>query len=198
MNSIYKWWRPAPESWTLTVTDVVDKSTRSRMMSGIRGKNTKPELRLRSVLHLAGFRFRLHYRHLPGRPDLVLPKFRAAVFVHGCFWHQHQGCPAATMPASNVAFWQGKLGSNVARDQRTASAVRAAGWRVATIWECALRQLDDGHLAAVVGAWIRGPEASFELPVCSLATMAKPNQTLDLPLLDCGVPQKQSQKGSQI
>ena len=159
------------------MTDVVDKSTRSRMMAGIRGKDTKPELRLRSVLHAAGFRFRLHCRDLPGRPDLVLPKFRAAVFVHGCFWHQHPGCPAATMPASNAAFWQDKLGSNVARDRRTAGAVRAAGWRVATIWECAIRQLDDGQLVAAFDAWIRGSEGSFELPSRSSAATLHQSQT---------------------
>lgn len=150
--------------WTLTVTDVVDKSTRSRMMAGIRSKNTGPELRLRSALHAAGYRFRIHYGHLPGKPDLVLPKFRAAVFVHGCFWHQHPGCPAATIPASNTAFWRDKLSSNTARDQRAVLAIRTVGWRVATIWECAIRKLDDEQLVAAFQEWIKGGDEYFEFP----------------------------------
>src|SRR5688572_25930517 len=105
------------------MADVVDKATRSRMMSGIRGKNTRPEILVRSFLHRAGLRFRLHSNALPGKPDLVFPRHRAAVFVHGCFWHQHQDCRFATQPATNRAFWQKKLEGNVARDARNKTAL---------------------------------------------------------------------------
>ena len=99
------------------MTDVVDRATRSRMMSGIRGRDTKPEKQVRSFLHRAGLRFRLH-ASLPGKPDLVFPKHGAVVFVHGCFWHRHAGCRYATTPSSNVDFWQAKFDANVARDKR--------------------------------------------------------------------------------
>ena len=102
------------------MTDIVDQQTRSRMMSGIRGKNTKPELALRRALHARGFRFRLHSGKVHGRPDLVLPKHRAVVFVHGCFWHRHEGCRYATTPSTRPEFWRAKFDANVARD----SAVR--------------------------------------------------------------------------
>lgn len=106
------------------------------MMSGIKGKNTKPELIVRRFLHGEGLRFRLHGRKLPGRPDLVFPRHRAAVLVHGCFWHQHKGCQYAYMPATNTKFWREKLEGNAARDQRSESALRNLGWRVFTVWEC--------------------------------------------------------------
>lgn len=117
------------------MADVVDKETRSRMMSGIRGKNTKPELTVRSFLHRAGLRFRLHAK-LPGKPDLVLPKYRTAVFVHGCFWHRHKGCPKTTSPQTRHGWWAEKFESNIARDRRNVIALRKLGWRVMTIWEC--------------------------------------------------------------
>lgn len=120
------------------MADVVDRRTRSRMMSGIKGRDTKPERVVRSYLHRAGLRFRLHRTGLPGRPDLVFPKFRVAVFVHGCFWHRHESCRFATTPASNVAFWQAKFAQNVDRDSRVQRELRRAGWRVVTVWECDL------------------------------------------------------------
>jgi DNA mismatch endonuclease (patch repair protein) len=116
--------------------DIVDKQTRSRMMSGIRGKNTNPELVVRKHLHGAGFRFRLHDRSLPGAPDIVLPKYRAAVQVRGCFWHQHHGCKYAYMPKSNIEFWSEKLRGNVERDARNDAALTELGWRVFVVWEC--------------------------------------------------------------
>ena len=118
------------------MADIVDKATRSRMMSGIRGSNTKPELLVRRFLHRAGLRYRLHDRRLPGRPDLVFPKYRTVVEVRGCFWHQHPGCRFAYMPQSNNKFWATKLAGNVARDQRNEEALRSLGWRVVVIWEC--------------------------------------------------------------
>lgn len=118
------------------VADIVNKSTRSRMMSGIRGKNTKPEVLVRRFLHGRGLRFRLHDKKLPGRPDIVLPRWHAAVMVHGCFWHQHPGCRFAYMPTSNSMFWRAKLAGNVDRDRRQIAALRRHGWRVLVLWEC--------------------------------------------------------------
>ena len=124
------------------MSDIVDRKTRSRMMSGIRGKDTHPEITVRKYLHGAGFRYRLHGRHLPGRPDIVLPKYRTVVFVHGCFWHQHSGCKYAYKPKSNRAFWKRKLGSNVKRDKEVRKQLRKLGWIVMVAWECKLRESD--------------------------------------------------------
>lgn len=128
------------------MVDVVDRATRSRMMSGIRGRDTKPEKLVRSFLHRAGLRFRL-YASLPGKPDLVFPKYRAVVFVHGCFWHRHAGCRYATTPSSNAEFWRTKFDSNVARDNRVARQLRKEGWRVFLVWTC---RIDEGHLQSLV------------------------------------------------
>lgn len=98
------------------MVDIVDAETRSRMMAGIKGKNTKPELAVRLALHARGFRYRLHSKKVHGRPDLVLPKHRAVIFVHGCFWHRHEGCRYATNPSTRTAFWQAKFEANVAQD----------------------------------------------------------------------------------
>lgn len=115
------------------------------MMSGIRSVNTAPEKLVRSHLHRAGLRFVLHAR-LPGKPDIVLPKYGAVVFVHGCFWHRHPGCRFATTPTSNAAFWQEKFAANVARDARVARRLRRDGWRVFTVWSCTLTL---GRMAAL-------------------------------------------------
>jgi len=119
--------------------DIVDRATRSRMMSAIRGRDTKPELVVRSYLHRSGLRFRLHSR-LPGKPDLVLPKYRAAVFVHGCFWHRHEGCRFSTTPASNANFWAKKFADNVRRDDHVRRQLAQLGWRVLVIWSCELNE----------------------------------------------------------
>lgn len=120
------------------MADEVDKQTRSRMMSGIKGKNTKPELLLRQALHARGFRFRIHDKRLPGKPDIVLPKWHVAVQVHGCFWHRHDSCDKATTPATNVDFWQEKFALNVLRDQLKVTALMEMGWRLLIVWECAI------------------------------------------------------------
>lgn len=129
------------------MTDVVDRKTRSRMMAAITGRNTAPERIVRSFLHRAGLRFRLHRRDLPGRPDLILPRYRTAVFVHGCFWHRHTGCRFATTPASNKEFWARKFEENVRRDRRTIRTLRRAGWRVIVVWEC---RTGERHLERVL------------------------------------------------
>jgi DNA mismatch endonuclease (patch repair protein) len=130
------------------MADVVDKATRSRMMAGIQGKNTKPELLVRKYLHSRGLRFRLHAKELPGKPDLVFPKYKAVVFVHGCFWHSHPRCKFATVPATNIEFWKQKLDANRERDQRDKRRLKTRGWRVLTVWEC---QMDERHLSGLVG-----------------------------------------------
>jgi DNA mismatch endonuclease (patch repair protein) len=116
--------------------DTLTRERRSWNMSRIKGRDTKPELLVRSVLHRLGYRFRLHQKKLPGRPDLVLPKHRTVVFVHGCFWHRHPRCRYAYTPKSNIAFWTTKFEQNVARDREARRALRKAGWRVVVIWEC--------------------------------------------------------------
>ena len=121
------------------MADVVDRETRSRMMAGIRSRDTKPERQVRSMLHRMGYRFTLRNRKLPGSPDIVLPRYRTAIFVHGCFWHRHPGCPKATIPATRAEFWQQKFAANVARDARAVQALDVLGWRVVTVWECELR-----------------------------------------------------------
>lgn len=118
------------------LTDVVDRKTRSRMMAGIRGRNTKPEIVVRSYLHAAGLRFRIHGARLPGRPDIVFPRYRTVVFVHGCFWHRHPGCRYATTPVSRTEFWSRKFTQNVQRDAIKGMALENGGWNVLTIWEC--------------------------------------------------------------
>jgi DNA mismatch endonuclease (patch repair protein) len=129
------------------MVDIVDKATRSRMMAGMRSRHTKPEMTLRRGLHRAGYRYRLHARDLPGRPDLVLPRFRAVILVHGCFWHRHDGCRFSTDPATNADFWREKFARNVERDRQNREQLRSAGWRVGIVWECALR----AHPARTVG-----------------------------------------------
>lgn len=120
------------------MADVVDAATRSRMMAGIQSKNTKPETLIRKALHARGFRYSLHPKRLPGKPDIVMPKWRVIIFVHGCFWHIH-GCSLSKMPTTNVAFWEAKLAANQRRDSLVKKQLADAGWRVATVWECATR-----------------------------------------------------------
>ena len=109
-------------------------------MSGIQSKNTKPEMLVRRYLYAQGFRYRLHTRELPGSPDLVLPKYRVVIFVHGCFWHRHASCRFATQPSSNIERWETKFQINVERDARNVAALQATGWRVLVVWECELKR----------------------------------------------------------
>ena len=118
------------------MTDSVSKAERSRIMSRIHGRDTKPELVVRSLVHRMGYRFRLHRADLPGKPDLVLPRHRKVIFVHGCFWHGHEGCARSRRPSSNVSFWSRKLDGNIARDARLERELKLADWRVLIVWEC--------------------------------------------------------------
>jgi DNA mismatch endonuclease, patch repair protein len=116
--------------------DILSSEARSALMSRIRGKNTKPELVVRHLLHSMGYRFRLHRRDLPGTPDLVLPKYRLAFLVHGCFFHHHGGCRLAYVPKTRTDFWREKFSKNIERDRKVQRALRAAGWTPIVIWEC--------------------------------------------------------------
>lgn len=116
--------------------DTISKTRRSWNMSRIRGKDTSPEIAVRSSLHRLGFRFRLHVGDLPGRPDIVLSGFGTVIFVHGCFWHRHKGCRYAYTPKTQTSFWEAKFAANVARDSANKKALKKLGWRVLTVWEC--------------------------------------------------------------
>lgn len=131
------------------MADTISAERRSWNMSRITGRNTKPEILLRSLLHRAGFRFRLHAKDLKGRPDIVLPKYRMAIFVHGCFWHRHAGCRNATIPATRIEFWTAKFDGNVERDSRNAAALEEAGWTVITVWECDLKSNPNSVVAMI-------------------------------------------------
>lgn len=122
------------------MTDVFSRKKRSWIMSRVKGRDTGPELVVRSQIHRMGYRFRLCCRDLPGYPDIVLPHHRKVVFVHGCFWHSHRGCPRATKPASNRAFWRKKLRSNFTRDRKHMTQIRKLGWKALVVWECEVKQ----------------------------------------------------------
>lgn len=138
-----------------TMTDMFTPEERSRIMSLIKSRDTKPELIVRRVTHRLGFRFRLHRTDLPGRPDIVLPKFAAIINVHGCFWHRHSCKGGQREPVSNVAYWQAKRARNVARDRRNLRLLRKQGWRVLVVWECQLG--DPEKLANRIERFIRLP-----------------------------------------
>lgn len=130
------------------MVDIVPPAVRSKMMSGIRAKNTKPEMQVRQALHALGFRYRLHRKELAGCPDIVMTSRKIAIFVHGCFWHQHVNCRYAKLPGTRSVWWRDKLDKNQARDERAIAALMDAGWRVLVIWECALR---NRNTSAVIG-----------------------------------------------
>jgi DNA mismatch endonuclease (patch repair protein) len=146
------------------LADVVDPATRSRMMSGIRGKNTKPELLIRKALHARGFRYRLHC-DLPGKPDICLPKHRAVIFVHGCFWHGHE-CHLFKWPATRPEFWRAKIGRNREVDRAAEGRLALEGWRVGVVWECALKgreRLPLQHTVETLSEWLRSSHAACEI-----------------------------------
>lgn len=134
-------------------------------MSGIRGKDTKPEHHIRRILHRNGFRYRLHVKDLPGKPDIVLPRYHAVILVSGCFWHGH-GCHLYKVPGTRTEFWTTKIDRNRANDRHVLESLQESGWRVATVWECALRgklRIDDIVIAARLSDWIQSSEKSFDL-----------------------------------
>lgn len=147
------------------MTDVVDAETRSRMMSGIRGKDTQPEMLIRSMLHRAGFRYRLHHAGLPGKPDLVFPKYKALILINGCFWHGHD-CHLFKWPSSRPEFWREKIEGNKARDVNNLRKCRDAGWRVMVIWECAMKGKDRvpaEELPICIQDWLLGEDMFIEI-----------------------------------
>lgn len=135
--------------------DRISRTIRSRIMSRIRGKDTKPEMLVRRLLHGLGYRYRLYRRDLPGTPDLVFPGRRKIIFVHGCFWHQHD-CPRGSRPSSNKQFWNAKLKHNVERDNKNISDLVAAGWSVLVIWECETKSLN--ALSARITSFLEHPD----------------------------------------
>lgn len=140
--------------------DIYDSRKRSALMSGVRDRNTKPEIIVRRILHRMGYRFRLHRRDLPGRPDIVLPRYRAAVFVNGCFWHQHEGCKRARRPESNRRFWDTKLNANVLRDRRNRADLEELGWIVHIVWECEASRTEE--TSKKLFRWLQGIEPQQE------------------------------------
>ena len=133
--------------------DIFSRQKRSSVMARIRGRDTKPELQLRRALWAEGFRYSLHRKELPGRPDLVFNKWDAVVFVHGCFWHAHENCAGFRMPKSRVEFWRGKLDGNRLRDQRNALGLVESGWSVAVVWECAI-EANLECTTAILSKWL--------------------------------------------
>ena len=121
--------------------DVFTKKKRSSVMAKIKAKDTKPEILVRKLLHRMGYRFRLHNKHLPGKPDVCLEKYNTVIFIHGCFWHNHKKCNDGKIPKSNVGYWQPKIQGNIARDKRNNLALKRMGWKIITIWECSLNDL---------------------------------------------------------
>ena len=137
--------------------DKVDKETRSKIMSKVGQKATGPEMKLRRALHKLGFRYRVNVRKLPGSPDLVFPKYKAVIFVHGCFWHRHEGCKYATTPKSRIEFWEAKFKANVERDRRNVEALLNDGWRVMVVWECALKKsqkMEFEEVVTLIAEWL--------------------------------------------
>lgn len=151
------------------MTDVLTRDQRQRNMRNIKGKNTKPEILLRKALHARGLRYRLHYRRLPGSPDLAFPKYHAVVFVHGCFWHRH-GCKYTSMPSTRRDFWGQKFLQNVRRDEKVAKELEQAGWRVGIVWECQLKEAHGnlGPLCDQLILFLKDMSRSF----CNIGTIS--------------------------
>jgi DNA mismatch endonuclease (patch repair protein) len=150
------------------MVDIVDASTRSRMMSGIRSKDTRHEIEIRKKLFSLGYRYRLHDSRLPGKPDIILPRYKAVVFIHGCFWHAHD-CELFKMPSTRVAFWRQKLDRNKQKDRENNNALKNLGWRISTIWECSFRgtgKKREKEIDAIVNKivkWLRSGKNSLEI-----------------------------------
>lgn len=146
------------------IIDPPVEPSRSKLMSRVRQANTKPELVVRRLLHALGYRFRLHRRGLPGTPDIVLPRHRTAIFVHGCFWHRHEGCSRTTTPKTRQEFWQTKFDTNVARDRRNLDLLATLGWRSIVIWECETK--DPGSLSTRLSTLLASPSPAGDCHIC--------------------------------
>lgn len=144
------------------MVDTISKQKRSTVMSRIKSKNTQPEIIVRKLLHGAGFRYRLHNQKLPGKPDLVLKKYRLCIFVHGCFWHAHESCKLAHAPKSRIEYWQNKLNKNVYRDKQNITRLIDQGWRVAVVWECYTRYTADEEMKSSLTQAIEGSEEFYQ------------------------------------
>lgn len=147
------------------MTDIVDPATRSRMMSGIRSENTKPEMLVRKALHKIGFRYRLHDSRIPGKPDLVFPKYHAVLFVNGCFWHGHD-CPLFRMPETRNEFWKDKIRKNLERDAVVLKRLEDIGWRFGIVWECSLKgkkRIGTEEIVKRIVAWLESDTKEFEI-----------------------------------
>jgi len=139
------------------MSDIVSSEVRSRMMAGIKGKDTKPEIFLRKSLHKLGFRYRLHDRRLPGKPDMVFPRYRAVIFAHGCFWHGHS-CHLFKMPSTREDFWKEKINRNRELDSQHIERLREMGWRIGIVWECAIKgkyRLDSEEVIGIFAQWLQ-------------------------------------------
>ncbi len=144
--------------------------SRSEVMARIGYKDTRPEMIVRQGLHARGIRFRLHRKDLPGRPDLILPKFQSAIFVHGCFWHSHENCRNFRIPKTRAEFWTEKLSMNKLRDKRNIETLREGGWRVLIVWECETRRISVASLMDQVVGWLQGNDVLGEIPLSGAAS----------------------------
>ncbi|GIP29132.1 very short patch repair endonuclease [Paenibacillus sp. J23TS9] len=148
------------------MSDIVSPETRSRMMSGIKGKDTKPEMILRQGLHKLGFRYKLHDRNLPGKPDMVFPRYKAVIFANGCFWHGHS-CHLFKWPSSNEEFWRNKINRNMEVDGETVARLQEMGWRVGIVWECSLKgkyRINSEEVIELCAQWLHTTDmASIEI-----------------------------------
>ena len=135
------------------MVDIYSREKRSEIMSKVRSTNTKPERIVRKKLHASGFRFRLNRKDLPGKPDIVLPKYKTVILVHGCFWHQHEDCPKSKLPSTNEEFWKMKLTGNLERDKRNIKELKKLGWRILVIWECEVKK---GNYITKLDKFFRG------------------------------------------
>lgn len=145
--------------------DVFTSNIRRKIMTKVSGKDTRPEILVRKILFASGFRFRLNDKRYPGKPDIVLPKYKVVVFIHGCFWHQHEGCSRSKRPETRKEFWDQKLDANIERDKRNIQQLRDMGWRVAVVWECAIKKKSAFEQTMIsLESWIRSDEPEISIP----------------------------------
>ncbi len=154
------------------MTDIYSPKKRSLIMSKVRSMDTKPELFVRKLIFRAGYRYRLYSASLPGKPDIVLKKFRTVIFVNGCFWHGHAGCPRATTPSDNKQFWESKIAGNIVRDERERQALVQSGWRILIVWECACLKSKSNQLLRLIEDFLHSENPSAQIGKSDLMTTA--------------------------